>query len=59
MQGYMFQLHRAIIRPLPKNRSISPQAIILQHCKLLGSQLYKKSDMDLFFGRGLMMALWS
>jgi len=23
IQGYMFQLHRAIIRPLPQNRSIS------------------------------------
>jgi hypothetical protein len=23
IQGYMFQVHRAIIRPLPKNRSIS------------------------------------
>jgi len=22
-------------------------------------QLYKKSDLDLFYGRGLMMALWS
>jgi len=32
---------------------------ILQHCKLLGSQLYKNSDMGLFYGRGLMMAVWS
>jgi len=23
IQGYMFQLHRAIIRPLPKKRTIS------------------------------------
>jgi hypothetical protein len=39
----MFQLNWAITKPLPKNRP----------------EISEEHDMDLFFGRSQMIALWS
>jgi hypothetical protein len=56
LEGYMFQLYAAIIRLPVKNRSVSK--FYLYICEGLESQLYKYNfDMDLFFSRGLMMAV--
>jgi len=52
-QGYMFQLYRAIFRPLLKNRSISNFICIVR----IPTVQIKFDRMDLFFSRSLKMAL--